>query len=130
MSMYGRYVLLKKEIERNQIKTVYFEISYNALTLDKKTLGFEGDIYELGRFDNIIERVNFFKNAFLSSFLITDNRRQHLQSRPLWQFHDPINHLINGLAGNHAAIIRTDWRSYTGPQQSQKVIDFGYRPNR
>ncbi len=64
MSMYGRYVLLKKEIERNQIKTVYFEISYNALTLDKKTLGFEGDIYELGRFDNIIERVNFFKNAF------------------------------------------------------------------
>ena len=64
MSMYGRYVLLKKEIERNPVKTVYFEISYNALTIDKKTLGYEGDLYELGRFDNVIERVNFFKKAF------------------------------------------------------------------
>ena len=64
MSMYGRYVMLEKEINRNPIKTVYFEISYNALTLDRKTLGLEGDLYVLGRFDNAFERINFFKNAF------------------------------------------------------------------
>lgn len=64
MSMYGRYVMLEKEINRNPIKTVYLEISYNALTLDRKTLGLEGDLYVLGRFDNAFERINFFKNAF------------------------------------------------------------------
>lgn len=64
MSMYGRYVMLEKEINRNPIKTVYFEISYNALTLDRKTLGLEGDLYVLGRFDNVFERINFFTNAF------------------------------------------------------------------
>ena len=64
MSMYGRYVLLEKEINRNPIKTVYLEISYNALTLDRKTLGLEGDLYVLGRFDNVFERINFFTNAF------------------------------------------------------------------
>lgn len=64
MSMYGRYAMLEKEIKRNPIKTVYLEISYNALTLDRKTLGLEGDLYVLGRFDNVFERINFFTNAF------------------------------------------------------------------
>ncbi len=64
MSMYGRYVMLEKEINRNPIKTVYLEISYNALTLNRKTLGLEGDLYVLGRFDNVFERINFFTNAF------------------------------------------------------------------
>ena len=64
MSMYGRYALLKKEIERNPIKTVIIDVSYNAMTLDRKSLGFEGDIYVLGRFDNIYERINFFFKAF------------------------------------------------------------------
>lgn len=64
MSMYGRYVMLEKEINRNPVKTVYLEISYNALTLDRKTLGLEGDLYVLGRFDNVFERINFFTNAF------------------------------------------------------------------
>lgn len=64
MSMYGRYVMLEKEINRNPIKTVCLEISYNALTLDKKNLGLEGDLYVLGRLDNVFERINFFTNAF------------------------------------------------------------------
>lgn len=64
MSMYGRYALLEKEIKRNPVKTVFFEISYNALTLDKKSLGFEGDLYVLGRFDTAFERISFFSNAF------------------------------------------------------------------
>ncbi len=64
MSMYGRYFMLEKEIKRNPIKTVFIEISFNALTLDRKKLGFEGDIYVLGRLDNTFERLEFFKNAF------------------------------------------------------------------
>lgn len=67
MSMYGRYVLLKKEVERNPIKTVYLELSYNALTLDRASLGFEGDLYVLGRLENIIERLKFSKKAFTSN---------------------------------------------------------------
>lgn len=64
MSMYGRYTLLKKEIDRNPVKTVYIELSYNALTLDRASLGYEGDLYVLGRLDNIAERLDFVKNAF------------------------------------------------------------------
>ena len=64
MSMYGRYVLLKKEIERNPIKTVYIELSYNALTLNKANLGLEGDLYLLGRLDNAKERIDFAKKVF------------------------------------------------------------------
>lgn len=64
MSMYGRYVLLKKEVERNKIKTVYLELSYNALTIDRENLGFEGDLYVLGRLDNTKERLNFSQTAF------------------------------------------------------------------
>lgn len=64
MSMYGRYVMLEKEVKRNPIKTVFIELSFNALTLDRKTLGFEGDLYVFGRLDNTFERLKFFKNAF------------------------------------------------------------------
>ena len=64
MSMYGRYSLLKKEINRNPVKTVYLELSFNALMLDKENLGYEGDLYVLGRFDNIFERGNFFIYGF------------------------------------------------------------------
>ena len=64
MSMYGRYVLFEKEVKRNPIKTVIIELSYNALTLNRADLGFEGDLYVLGRFDNTIERVKFFRTAF------------------------------------------------------------------
>ena len=64
MSMYGRYVLLKKEVERNPIKTVYIELSYNAMALDRENLGLEGDLYLLGRLDNMSERLEFASNAF------------------------------------------------------------------
>lgn len=67
MSMYGRYVLLEKEVKRNPIKTVYIELSYNALTLDRASLGLEGDLYVLGRLDNISERLKFSKEAFSST---------------------------------------------------------------
>lgn len=64
MSMYGRYTLLKKEIKRNPVKTIYLELSYNSLMIDKYNLGYEGDLYVLGRLDNTFERLDYFKNAF------------------------------------------------------------------
>lgn len=64
MSMYGRYTLLRKEVERNPIKNVIIEVSYNAMTIDRTSLGLEGDIYVLGRLDNFKERINFITNDF------------------------------------------------------------------
>lgn len=63
-TMKGRYTLLKKELSRNDIKTVILEISYNALTRNRKAEGPEGDLYELGRFSNTFDRVSYFFSAF------------------------------------------------------------------
>lgn len=63
MTMQGRYALLQKELERNPVTTVYLEVSYNALTRDRDREGPEGDIYLLGRFDNVFERVKYFFSA-------------------------------------------------------------------
>ena len=88
MSMYGRYVLLEKEVKRNPIKTAFIELSYNALTLDRASLGFEGDLYVLGRLDNISERLKFFKTAFIIDeykkvFSDTIKRSKHSIERQL-----------------------------------------------
>lgn len=64
MSMCGRYVLLEKEVQRNPIKTVFIELSYNAMILDRENLGLEGDLYLLGRLDNTVDRLRFSKKAF------------------------------------------------------------------
>lgn len=60
MTMKGRYTLLKKELERNDVNTVIIELSYNATTRDRKSEGPEGDLYVLGRLDSITERAEFF----------------------------------------------------------------------
>ena len=67
MSMYGRYVLLEKEIKRNPIKTVYMELSYNVMTLNRENAGIEGDLYILGRLDNLVERIKFSNETFTKS---------------------------------------------------------------
>lgn len=67
MSMYGRYVLFEKEIQRNPVETVYIELSYDALTRGRKSKWFEGNVYVLGRLDNIGERLNFIRNGFTSN---------------------------------------------------------------
>ena len=62
MTMEGRYLLLQKELARNPVDTVIFELSYNALLRDRDYEGPEGDIYLLGRLDSFSERVSaFFK---------------------------------------------------------------------
>lgn len=66
-TMQGRYFLLKKEMERNPVKTVLIEVSYNSLTRNRKSEGPEGDIYELGRLAAPIERWSFFFSSISPS---------------------------------------------------------------
>ncbi len=65
MTTHGRLMLLKKELERNPVKNVIIELSYNAMTLERSVL-FEGDLYMLGRLDTAFERLSFFSDAFKS----------------------------------------------------------------
>lgn len=66
-TMRGRYYLLKHEIARNPVKTVILEVSYNALTRDRVTEGPEGDIYELARFSNPLDRISYFFSTIYPS---------------------------------------------------------------
>lgn len=66
-TMRGRYYLLRKEMQRNPVDTVILEVSYNALTRNRKNEGPEGDIYALGRFSNPLERLHFFFSTIYPS---------------------------------------------------------------
>ena len=48
----GRYALLKEEIERNPIDTVYLEVSFNSLSRNSKTESPEGDLDVIRRLGN------------------------------------------------------------------------------
>lgn len=64
MTMAGRYELLKKELNRNPVKTVIIDLSYNTLTRDRAEEGPEGDLYQLGRYPNLFERMGYFFRHF------------------------------------------------------------------
>lgn len=64
MTMQARQVLLKKELERNPVKTVFIELSFNALTRNRRQEGPEGDLYALTRMGSIQDRVGYFFKAF------------------------------------------------------------------
>ncbi len=64
MTMAGRYELLKKELGRNPVKTVILDLSYNTLTRNRVTEGPEGDLYQLGRYPNYLERMGYFFRHF------------------------------------------------------------------
>ena len=57
MTMKGRYELLKKELDRNPVKLVILDASYNSMTR-------KGDIYQLGRYKNPLERLSYFFRTF------------------------------------------------------------------
>lgn len=67
MTMKGRYDILKEEIERNPINTVIVEVSYDAMSRDRKEEGPEGDIYVLGRIKGVSKRLSFFFSSFYPS---------------------------------------------------------------
>lgn len=65
MTMYGRTVLLRKELARNPVDTVFIELSLNTLTRDRAAEGPEGDIYVLSRMGSLASGMDFFFEAFL-----------------------------------------------------------------
>lgn len=64
MTMEGRYTLLKKELERNPVKTVVLEVSVDTLIRDRAEEGPEGDLPILGRLSGTGERLDYFRHAF------------------------------------------------------------------
>ncbi len=59
MTLPGRYYMLKKEMDRNPIKRVIIDVTYDTLTRDPGTEGAEGDIYTIGRIGNLWERIGY-----------------------------------------------------------------------
>jgi len=59
-TMYGRYLFLKRELERNPVSTVIIELSYDAMARSYEMYGFEGSIYQLGRSDNAGQWMDYF----------------------------------------------------------------------
>lgn len=59
-TMEGRYRMLKYELDRNPVDTVLLELSYDALTRGNGTTGYEGNLYHLGRMDNVWQYLSFF----------------------------------------------------------------------
>lgn len=63
MTMQARDALLRKELDRNPIKTVFIELSCNTLTRNRQAEGPEGDIYTLPRMGNLSESIRYFFDA-------------------------------------------------------------------
>ena len=64
MTMQGRWELLREEVARNPVKTICFELSFNAMTRNRVREGTEGDLYVFPRLDSFFRRVSFFFSAF------------------------------------------------------------------
>lgn len=59
-TMYGRYLFLERELERNPVKTVFIELSYDTMARSYADHGSEGSIYQLGRSDNLGQWLDYF----------------------------------------------------------------------
>lgn len=59
-TMYGRYLFLERELERNPVKTVFIELSYDAVARAYEEHGNEGSIYQLGRSDSLVQWLDYF----------------------------------------------------------------------
>ena len=64
MTLTGRYELLKAELERNPVKTVVLEVSYDTMVRDREEEGPEGDLQVLGRWSTTGQRIHFLATAF------------------------------------------------------------------
>ena len=60
MTMFGKYEMLKAEIERNPVKTVVLEMASSSIPRNRKKEGPEGEIYILGRFSSVFPRLSYF----------------------------------------------------------------------
>lgn len=104
MTMTARYVLLKKEIERNPVKTVILECSYNTFTRDEDAEYAQGDASLLPRLDSFGERLAYIgKYVSFSDWLYIYND----------QLKNGMRYWLNLLIGEN---------------DSKDVLNKGYRP--
>jgi hypothetical protein len=65
LTLHGRYVLLKQELERNpKVHTVLFEVSPSTLIADREEDGPNGDLQILGRLNDAGMRWEYFQESF------------------------------------------------------------------
>lgn len=70
-TMKGRYALLKEEMDRNPVNTVFIEVSFNSLSRDSKEEGAEGDYDVVRRLITIPDKADFFfKNISIDDWAI------------------------------------------------------------
>ena len=62
MKNYEKRYLLKKELKRNNIKTVVLELSYDTLSYDNRTDYTDANIFTVMRMDSLSDRLNYFFN--------------------------------------------------------------------
>ena len=67
LTMKGRYLLLKKELERNPVKFMILEFSYNSMSRDRLGEGPEGELYAIARYGNLPERIKYFFSCIYPS---------------------------------------------------------------
>ena len=63
MTMQARAALLRRELDRNPVETVFIELSFNTLTRDRSLEGAEGDIYTLPRIGSLFGGIGYFFEA-------------------------------------------------------------------
>ena len=64
MPMSARYDILEKELDRNPVKTVVLECSFDTLRINKDSEEIEGDLYYLGRLGNLSDQIHYFCRTF------------------------------------------------------------------
>lgn len=60
MTIAGRYEMLEKELDRNPVDLVILDASFSTFNRVRSVEGPEGDIYQLGRYRNPVERMGYF----------------------------------------------------------------------
>lgn len=64
ISMRDRRELLARELDRNPVRTVYLELSYESLSRDEAAEGIEGRIYALGAQETFFQRLRYVFTRF------------------------------------------------------------------
>ena len=110
MSTYGRKVMLEKELERNDVKTVVIEISYNTMEVNQSDAASEGDHVTMARLDTFGERISYLcKYVPLSEWV-------NIYSRDL---DGGVSHWISRVLGKSEKDISDPHKGY----QSRPAVD-------
>lgn len=117
MTMKGRYELLSIELDRNPVDTVVIELSYDSMTRNRKEEGPEGDLYVLGRFNSLTQRISFIAKAFYPS--------EYGQV-----YYDTINRGVSCfktlISGNYTSTLKEFYKGYFPTPKPDTKLDTNY----